>query len=463
MGDLRIEVEFLTGRCAAADPFHRERAEWPPSPARLFAAFAAAAFEMGDKEALEALRWLENQMPPTVHAAGMTPRLNHRGETPQHFVPVNDTRSQERKRVPRVFPSVSLAHPVAQFVWRDTVPAGAQRRALLRLAALVPYLGESASVVRVAIADKTSDLPTYEPARRGDLFMRVPFAGQLDELARNYALDVNPPAGVQHAYQRKSETRASRAQPSKPRDGREVFIFRLGNRPNQAVTHALQITAAVRQTLVALANDHTKTVPPVLHGHSPDGARLQQDHVVVAPLPFVTGNRADGRVLGFMVMLPPGLSEPERQACYHAIGALKVILLPGGNEFSALRCHAEEATRTLRADCWSGPAKIWVTATPAVLNRFPGKRADKTLESIVHSMCKHVGVPPPVSFVFQPASFRRGIPHARHFLTRRPHWRPLPHGHLRLEFAEPVCGPLVIGSCRHYGLGLMLPLTEEHA
>src|SRR5205814_5198507 len=117
MSAMRIEVEFLTGRCAAADPYHRERAEWPPSPARLFAALASAAFETNDDEGIETLRWLEAQPSPIVHAGDMAPRLNGRGETPQHFVPVNDTRSKERKRVPRVFPSASLTHPITQFVW----------------------------------------------------------------------------------------------------------------------------------------------------------------------------------------------------------------------------------------------------------------------------------------------------------------------------------------------------------
>ncbi len=119
MNVMRIEVEFLSGRCAAADPFHRERVEWPLSPARLFAALASAAYESGDEDGLRTLRWLEAQPPPTVHAGDMSPRLNGRSETPQHFVPVNDTRAKERKRVPRVFPSACLTHPIAQFVWPE--------------------------------------------------------------------------------------------------------------------------------------------------------------------------------------------------------------------------------------------------------------------------------------------------------------------------------------------------------
>jgi CRISPR-associated protein Csb2 len=461
MGDLRVEVEFLTGRCAAADPFQREKAEWPPAPARLFAALASAAFETNDEEGLQSLRWLEVQPPPLVHAGQMTPRLNQRDETPGHFVPVNDTRSNQRKRVLRVFPSVSLSDPVIQFVWQGSEPPSARREALARLAALVPYLGESASAVRVALTDSLTQLPALEPTTRGEVFLRVPFAGQLDELARNFELNVNPAAGVQQAYRRHAPLAAKAQSLATSAETPTLFLFRLGGHPNYSVTHALQITAAVRQTLVALAGSQAKTVPPILHGHGPDGGRLRQNHIIVAPLPFVTGNRADGRVLGFMIILPPGLPDTDRRACYRAVESLEVLRLSGGNEFPILRCHTGEPARTLRPESWTGPARVWATVTPTVLNRFPGKRPDKTIESIITSMCRHIDLPSPAAFVFQASSFARAVPHARHFLTRRPHWRPLPHGHLRLEFTEPVSGPIVIGSCRHYGLGLMAPLPEE--
>ena len=139
-----------------------------------------------------------------------------------------------------------------------------------------------------------------------------------------------------------------------------------------------------------------------------------------------------------------------------------MLRLSGGNEFPILRCHAGEPARTLRPESWTGTARGLATVTPAVLNRLPGKRADKTIESIIASMCGHINLPAPAAFVFQASSFTRAVPRARHFLTRRPHWRPLPHERpLRLEFAEPVSGPIVIGSCRHYGLGLMVSLPEQ--
>src|ERR1019366_2576566 len=128
--------------------------------------------------------------------------------------------------------------------------------------------------------------------------------------------------------------------------------------------------------------------------------------------------------------------DPDRRACYRAIESLEVLRLSGGNEFPILRCHAEEPARTLQSESWTGPARVWVTVTPAVLNRFPGKRPDKTIESIITSMCRHINLPAPASFVFQASSFVRALPYPLHFFSFRHPWRPLPHGHLRLQFAE---------------------------
>ncbi len=45
MPALTIGWEYLTGYAVATDPNTRERAEWPPHPARVFMAMAAAWFE----------------------------------------------------------------------------------------------------------------------------------------------------------------------------------------------------------------------------------------------------------------------------------------------------------------------------------------------------------------------------------------------------------------------------------
>lgn len=85
---LSLELEFLTGRYFATSFDDRGRAEWPPHPARLFSALAAAHLDEAEPPSEEraALVWLESLGPPEIAASEAVERL-----AVTHFVPVNDT------------------------------------------------------------------------------------------------------------------------------------------------------------------------------------------------------------------------------------------------------------------------------------------------------------------------------------------------------------------------------------
>lgn len=87
---LAVELTFLTGRYVATAYNTRTESEWPPHPARLFSALAAAHFAAEtDPEQREAeraaLEWLERLGPPAIHASAAVAR-----DIVTVFVPVND-------------------------------------------------------------------------------------------------------------------------------------------------------------------------------------------------------------------------------------------------------------------------------------------------------------------------------------------------------------------------------------
>jgi len=84
---LAIAVELLSGRYTATQFNDRNRPEWPPHPARLFSAMVAAWADNDDPDPAErsALRWLEEQDPPSIHCGERYSR-----SVVTHFVPVND-------------------------------------------------------------------------------------------------------------------------------------------------------------------------------------------------------------------------------------------------------------------------------------------------------------------------------------------------------------------------------------
>src|SRR5262245_47130436 len=88
-------IRYLNGFVAASEPDSRERPEWPPHPARVFLALAAAHFLTGEERAeRQALEWIENLPTAPSIVAGeaiSSGWRDHTGAVVTQYVPVNDT------------------------------------------------------------------------------------------------------------------------------------------------------------------------------------------------------------------------------------------------------------------------------------------------------------------------------------------------------------------------------------
>ena len=177
---LVLEIEFLTGVCRAAIEPASDAPDWPPQPDRVFSALVSAWAARGEhREEREALEWLEEQLPPDVHASGHAART-----APSVFVPPNDFQSpgktlnelkwyrdflahgkrppkenkkaweqalstlpETRTRKERQFPVACPDDPVMTLVWPEE-PSPELLESLDSVARDVGYLGHSASLVR---------------------------------------------------------------------------------------------------------------------------------------------------------------------------------------------------------------------------------------------------------------------------------------------------------------------------
>ncbi|MGH9122646.1 MAG: type I-G CRISPR-associated protein Csb2, partial [Acidimicrobiales bacterium] len=130
---------------------------------------------------------------------------------------------------------------------------------------------------------------------------------------------------------------------------------------------------------------------------------------------------------------------------------------------------------TLDPHRWSRPGIDWVTATPVALGRFPagmGRKGTGRRESAsaaildaasedIRRACGHVGLPEPLSVQVSLAPLLEGALPVRSYppFTRGGVRRALVHA--AISFAEPVRGPVVLGSGRYLGLGLFLPVGGQ--
>ncbi len=181
MSDLAIAWEYLTGYCVTSHASRRERVEWPPHPARIFMAIAAAWFETepsGNDEDLKqqhraeglALRWIQSLGDPDISI----PQVENEFERSivDVFVPINDSAGPSasilqsastltRDKQPRSFPRIYVGNEPCVLKWPSAPLFDQHKEALARLCEKVTRIGHSSSLVRMWITSD-EEIPPQE-------------------------------------------------------------------------------------------------------------------------------------------------------------------------------------------------------------------------------------------------------------------------------------------------------------
>lgn len=440
---ISLRLELLTGRYVAAEFNNRNRAEWPPHPARVFSALVAAYHE-GDRpeNGAAALRWLETLDPPKMT---FSTECSER-DLKINYVPVNDkaisdakmvdnawaqvltpgidpkqlARAEKRLRVayekvgipdkklaknfrdvvdhvlpatrtkqPRTFPSVTPEDPFVHYTW-EAQPAEDIRAGLDALAAALVRVGHSSSLVAAKWTDE-APRPTWVPETRGDEILRWVGPGQLAALDSLH--DAAP-----FAEQRVMPYRIARYQEARPLVpissscfATSFVVLRRVEGPRLPLTAGESIADAVRRALMSHANDPT---PSLISGHAPGGTPLTADHLAIVPLANVDNEHARGDVLGVALIPPAALNLEDLNAMYKAIARWEVAsqldadeprsVLTLGNlgRWVLERSLEPSPLYNLQEATWTRKSKTWASVTPIVLDRHPGslsKKADATI------------------------------------------------------------------------------------
>ena len=214
-----LGIDFITGVAVMTNTASREKAEWPPHPARIFMALVAAHYE--SKPLLEdghkaenawsreraALEWLEGQGAPQMSWPEASPR-----DVVKVYVPVNDARvpqnparvkesemraalgvmPDQRSRQERTLPTLHIGGEGpgrhVHLRWPKAEPTTEILAALTGLARKVTRIGHSSSLALVWVSEmENAPSPVYEPnakatkTRRG-VQLRIPAPGFLAEL-----------------------------------------------------------------------------------------------------------------------------------------------------------------------------------------------------------------------------------------------------------------------------------------
>lgn len=471
---LTVTVRLLHGtiRASAEDlalTGEIDSGEWPPSPARLLAAFVAADGTRDRSSVTKGnggteLQLLERADPPLIHASPRRDVLA--SPVNERFVVENDRANSTVQDYPArnatpVRPGTRLCpnDPRVVYVWPDVEASTADLNALADRAARIGYLGCADSPATVTVSPsfgaQAAPRPVWEPDRSGDVFLPVPSSGFVDVLdrfydewtARSARRSWYPPARA--AYRSPDRTVAVAWQTNWPR----VVWLRFSD--SLPITASLPIVETLKKAILALYQHRVGDVPSVLHGHGFDGQRgyhLAQWLV----LPDVGHSHARGRIHGAAVMLPAEMDSSVIEGLRTALWRPWKLVVGGMAPIDVCPHAGEQRPWAANPSRWRGPAYRWVSALPVVHERR--RRAGASFEDVT-LWCRHAGFPEPMlarlsSVPLLPGSSKlrpEQVFRAREGVRR-------PYSYVDLRFPVKVEGPVVLGRARQFGFGLMAPL-----
>ena len=476
---LAIAVEFLHGTFrgdpdGTANTGRLQRGEWPPSPARLFAALVAAD-GTGDRCRVtdgSELEWLEGLPPPEIHACT---RCYPQTLETRFVVEHRDRWAGKKKRgspkvvlvhqeyVGRLTASVrpgvrvTMSDPRVLYLWDKVDPPSSALLDALRLrAARVGFLGTSDSPARLRVHTRMllSASEPFVPDEDGDVAINVTQAGDLKILDRLFDEWVKHGASVARSQfpALKHEQRYRSPGPAAPPDRGEVAAWLQLGTP----ISGRRITTLVGLFKAAVLSQHEGIhgePHQILHGHGFHAKGYEIARYLA--LPNVGYPRSDGRIHGLALWLPPGIDPKVRRKARDA--ALAVRHLTGNGLDVAVARRDEETARPLATQPmrWLRASRTWATAFPAVHER----RRSVDLSEVT-LWCRHARLPDPIAFRSMRTPLVPGALDLAPVEVNRPGKPALPYSHVEVRFAEPVPGPVVIGSGRQRGFGLCVQVDD---
>ena len=465
---LAIDVEFLHG-VFRGDPDgtaltgQLARGEWPPSPARLFAALVAADGTRRASRVTDGveLSWLERLPPPVIHAHAHP--AHQRLEPRFVVVPVRERRAQHQEYVARrgalhrAGVRVTPNQPRVVYRWDAGTPSEKVFDSLRLRAARIGYLGASDSPVRMRISTKMPSNPpedVFSPDPQGDVRINVPRPGDVDLLDRLYdAWRVRGASVTRSQFSTLTHPESYRSPGQTPaHDGGELVAW-LRVSPAVSGRRISNLTALFKEAVLSRYQRMHGEVPAVLHGHG--FMESGYDLARYLALPDVGFPHSRGRIHGLALWLPPGTDEVSRRRARDAALAIDALV---GNALNVRVEPREDEVRPWAANPrrWFGPSRTWVTAFPAIHER----RGVPNLRD-AGRWCEHAGFPKPVDFRSSRTPLVSGAVDLAPVEVNRPGRPALPYSHVVLSFADPIPGPVVIGAGRQRGFGLCIPIIND--
>jgi CRISPR-associated protein Csb2 len=505
MPTLLISVRFYDGR-------YHGRAEWPPSPARLFQALIAgvARGEHLSEHAVEALEWLESLDAPAIAAPSA-----YAGQGFKNFVPNNDldamggdpARVGEIRTAKIIRPHFFDAAVPMIYAWTFEPVADAERnaRTICQIAHCLYQLGRGVDMAWAqGEVDDESEADTRLREHPGILWhpdtggngqtLSCPHPGSLASLTRRFKktrdrFKVVGEGKIAHLLFSQAPKPNFVQVPYNSPTAFFLFDIRRANafapQPLERVvafTEKVRDLAAARLKAAAWLPDDPKRedrIEKVFIGcDATDADKARRIRIV--PLPSIGHMHVERSVRRVLVGVPPNCPIATEDIAWAFSGLALDFDSKTGEvpDDGAALFPADDYTMLARYGVEdAAPARLWRTVTPVALpERAARRRIDprrtreeakagserlrehKAAEWAVRQALRHVGMDTPAQTIrVQREPFEAKGQRAEAFASRT-RFTTGRLWHAEIAFARPVPGPLLIGDGRYLGLGLMSPV-----
>lgn len=485
---LLIAVYLLDGR-------YNGVGDWPPSPFRLFQALVSAAHTGRSITAAElgALAWLEGLRPPLISA----PKAQ-KSRSVTYYVPNNDLDTVGGD--PARIAGIRTAKQVAPWLFDNHVPFlyiwnfehGEEHSAVITMLAEGLYqLGRGVDMAFASgeVLD-TQELENRLNGYSGNIYRPTPdgAGNPLRCPKRNASLTS---LESRHAAQliRLKDGALRQALPpdfspvsydSPPT--RLLYDITRNDSHGAASAQPLEKVVVLSERIRDLAARRLKShlgaglVERIIIGRNA-GEADKRLRVRIIPLPSIGFTHADRQVRRILVEVPPDCPIAVDDVDW-AFSSLDLgidvqtgeLLDPAGpsliktEDLKMLPHYGVDPDEKVKA-------RVWRTVTPAALparrsrGRISGSKRninEAVVGNAARQALRHAGLDSNAEVrrvqreSFEAKGIRAGtFSHGERFRAEKLR-------HLEIAFAEPVCGPIVIGDGRYLGLGLMYPASEEH-
>lgn len=471
---IQIDLQFLVGRFHAT-PWGRHvnegEPEWPPSPWRLLRALVASwkttAPDVADEDVRTLLQKLST--PPNFRLPDAVV-----GHT-RHYMP----QGGDSKLVHDAFVAVGKSDDAKlSFLWPEQSLSSQEEALLERLLLGIGYFGRAESWCEASLSQGHEGRPDAAPPgvkvqdRETDATSllcaedSVTLEQLMVETSELQKKGYNRPPGSRWiSYQRPRAALAGTGGRPKPKPKKKtIAVYLLQARVLPRVTETLLVADWARLGMNGAYGRRNDRATSANFTGKTDGQARQDQHQHVFFLPQSVESWHD-RIDRLYLWAPGGFSEKELEV-------LKTIRsFPDLRRQSRERPDSEEREGR-EAERFHlvplallddgdrekvfGSSRVWVSATPYLCARHPKPNGKDSPQEQIRRECRQRGYPE-VTVTEVGGAWHE-------FKKRR--WRKkapgdVPRG-FRLEFAEPVTGPLSLGASSHFGMGrFRVPETNE--